>query len=155
MSKRAMVGQGGRAVKAAARHPLWEARLSAYLIAVRTAPHVYGAHDCLLHPAAAVEAVTGVDLGSAHRGKYNSQASAVRHLKRLGFASPEALLDSLFDEVPVGFAQRGDLVLTPPNADGEWAIPGVCFGASAHCVSPHGLVTEPRHRWLKAWKIGR
>ena len=137
------------------RHPLWERRLGDTLRGARLLPHAYGTHDCLLHAADAVEAVIGVDLGSAHRGKYKSQATAVHHLKKLGFASPEALLDSLFEEVPVGFAQRGDLVLTPANRDCEWAIPGVCMGAAAQCVSPAGAVTEPRARWLKAWKIGR
>jgi hypothetical protein len=133
----------------------WSERLNAYLLSARRRPHVYGDHDCLLHPAAAVEAVTGDDLGEQHRGRYRSQASAVRHLKALGFASPKDLLSALFEEVPVGFAQRGDLVLTPANEEGEWELPGVCIGAVALCVSAAGLVREPRERWLKAWKVGR
>ena len=135
-----------------ARLPDWEARLIACATANTARPHVFGEWDCLLAPAAFVEAVTGADHGKQHRGKYDSQAKAYRHLQRLGFANPEALLDSLFEEKPVGFAQRGDLVLSD---DG---IPGVCMGGFA--VAPGeegeraGMVRKPRSAWVKAWKVG-
>ncbi len=106
----------------------------------------------MLHCGDAVEAVTGKNLSKKHRGKYRSQATAVRHLKSLGFDTPEQMLDSLFDEIPVGFAQRGDIVLTPPNDDSGWPVPAVCLGAKAQCA---GGIFEPRSRWLKAWKVGR
>lgn len=141
------------------RHEQWERRLNEYIAAVEKRPHEYSRHDCLLHCANAVKAVTGKDYGRGHRGKYKSPASAVRHLKAKGFKGPEAFLDSLFEEVPIGFAQRGDLVLTPANDATGWNIPGVVVGFHrgfvALCVSSEGLVSEPPARWLKAWKVGR
>jgi hypothetical protein len=137
------------------RHPEWEQRLSDYIRSIARTPHEYGSHDCMFHPGKAATAVTGKDYLRGHRNKYNSQAKAVRHLRAKGFDSPEAMLDSLFDECPIGFAQRGDIVLTPANDENGWDIPGVVVGDVAMCVSTQGLVAEPRARWLKAWKVGR
>ena len=130
----------------------WDSRLSALVTEKRKAPHAFGSWDCLLWPAAAVKAVTGKDFGRGHRGKYKSLASAYRHLQDMGFASPEALLDSLFGQKPVGFAQKGDLVLA---SDG---IPAVCFGAFALSVGREGeregSVKVQRSDWVKAWRVG-
>lgn len=140
----------------------WPERLADYLASVHEKPHHYGQHDCLLFPAGAVKAVTGHDFGRGHRRKYKSQATAVRHLKGMGFDSPEALLDSLFEETPVGFAQRGDLALVPgdelPGGEMGWAIPAVVYGAEAAVINDsgerEGLVRIPRAQWVKAWKVG-
>jgi hypothetical protein len=133
----------------------WEARLSALVAANRARPHAYGQWDCLLWPAAAVKAVTGRDFGRGHRGKYRSQASAYRHLQALGFKSPAALLDSLFEEKPVAFAGRGDLVLVKSESGEQ---PGVVVGASALVAGQQGeregLIAMPRTAWLKAWAVG-
>ena len=140
------------------RHPLWERRLIDYLTDVARRPHAYGQHDCMLHPGSGAEAMTGLDFTSAHRGKYRSPASAVRHLNRLGFQSPEQMLDSLFEEVPIGFAQRGDIVLTPANDGASWGIPGVVAGDAALVIAEGaatGLFPVKRRDWLKAWKVGR
>lgn len=137
------------------RHPLWEARLLEFVEANRDRPHEWGRWDCLLMTAAAVHAVTGKDHGRGHRGKYRSLASAYRHLHRLGFTSPETLLDSLFDEKPIGFAQRGDLVLCRTDSGNN---PGVCMGDFALVVAQagerEGLLPVHRAEWLKAWAIG-
>ena len=130
----------------------WEDRLHAFLGPITDKPHNYGSHDCLLFVAGAIEAVTGVDHAKGHRGKYKSMAGASRHLRSIGFDKPEAMLDSLFDEKPVGFAQRGDIVLTP---DG---IPGLCIGSTALVVGmiedgPEGLIHVPRALWSKAWTV--
>lgn len=138
------------------RHPNWPERLHDYIAAAHDRPHQYGQHDCLLHAAAVAEAVTGKDHAKKHRGKYKSQTTAVRHLKKLGFDSPEALIDSILEEKPIGFAQRGDLVLVPGN-DGDWAIPAVCIGGDALAIctdgTRDGLFRIPRDQWLKAWSF--
>jgi hypothetical protein len=133
------------------RRPDWEARLSALVEKRKSAPYTPSRHDCLLWPADAVKAVTGKDFGCGHRGKYKSTASGYRHLReKLGHDSPESLLDSLFDEKPIGFAGRGDLVLAD---DG---IPAICMGAFALSVGEGavGLVRVPRETWIKAWTVG-
>jgi hypothetical protein len=135
------------------RVPGWETALAAYLERVRARPHAYGRHDCMLFVAGAVKAVTGRDFGRRHRGRYAGAAEAARYLKGLGFASPEAMIDSLLEEKPVGFAQRGDVVLVS-------GVPGVCVGDSALFVgmvedeARDGLVSKPRAEWARAWRVG-
>jgi hypothetical protein len=132
------------------RHPQWEARLAAFVEKNRQRPYEPSRFDCLLMPAEAVKAVTGKDHGRGHRGNYKSTAGAYRYLQSLGFKSPEAYLDSLFPEKPVGFAQRGDLVLA---SDG---IPALCMGGFALSVGEGsaGLVRVEREDWVKAWAAG-
>jgi hypothetical protein len=131
----------------------WEARLHAYFDSARDRPHAYGRHDCMLHAAAAVRAVTGHDFGKGHRGKYRCEASATDHLARHGFRSAVVMLDSLMPRKPIAFAQRGDIVL----ADG---IPGVCNGHEALLVGQNeedgreGLIAKPRETWTRCWSVG-
>ena len=109
----------------------------------------------MLFGAGAVRALTGFDPGKGHRGKYRSQAGAFRHLKAMGFASPEAMADSLFARVVPAAAQRGDLVLHQDSI-------GVCMGGSAMFVGLEvdgtseqaGLIRVPLLDCTAAWKIG-
>jgi len=132
----------------------WDSRLSGVVRDNRKRPHQFGQWDCLLWPAAAVKAVTGKDFGRGHRGKYRSVASAYRYLGTLGFTSTEAYLDSVLPQKPVGFAQKGDLVLVRTATGNN---PGVCMGAFALVVGEdgtnEGLVRVPRAHWLKAWAV--
>lgn len=146
----ARLPQSGSGRPPAARLPAWEARLAAFVADNLRRPYRYGSFDCLLMPAAAVRAVTGKDHGRGHRGKYKNAAGAARYLRGLGFASPEELLDRLFDEKPVGFAQRGDLVLCRTDSGDN---PGVCLGGFALAAGADGLIRVPRDRWLKAWAV--
>lgn len=134
------------------RLPDWEQRLAATLAAAFDQPYAEGRHDCLLFCGRAVEAVTGEDLHSVHRGRYRTRLGAVRRLRKLGFRSPAAFLDAHFPERPVSHARRGDLVL-----DNE-GIPGVCMGDFALTIAAsaerEGLFRVPRAQWVKAWAIG-
>jgi hypothetical protein len=133
------------------RHPKWEERLNAFAESAATRPYKPGQWDCLLMPAAAVKAVTGKDYGRGHRGKYTTAAGAALHLKRMGFDSPLALLDSLFPQKPIGFAQRGDLVLCKTESGDN---PGVCMGEFALLAGEEGPLRASIDLWLKAWAIG-
>lgn len=134
------------------RLPDWERRLSAYLASVTARPHVYGEHDCLLHCAAVVEALTGVDLGAEHRGKYHDEAGAKAYLESLGYASPAHLIDAHLSAKARLKAGRGDVIL-----DDE-GVPGGCIGGEALMVGmkdgDEGLVRVPRARWVRAWAVG-
>ena len=133
------------------RHAQWDRRLTALIAENRARPYEWGKWDCLMFAAAVAKAVTGKDHARGHRGKYSSFATAYGYLQKLGFDSPAAMLDSLFDEKPAGFAHRGDLVLAD---DG---IPAVCMGAFALSVgqegNTEGLVRVPRAQWVKAWSV--
>lgn len=132
------------------RHPKWDARLAECVSRCRRKPYTPSHHDCLLWPAEAVKAVTGKDHGRGHRGKYKSTATAYRYLQSLGFKSPEAYLDSLFETKPVGFAQRGDLVLVHTESGDN---PGVCMGSFVLVAGETELLRAPRALWLKAWAV--
>ena len=135
----------------------WEARLTAFLASARGRPHDYGRHDCLLFAAGAVDAQTGHDYARGFRGRYRSERGAARLLRRLGHRRPEQLIDALLPQIPIGFAQRGDIVL-----DGE-GIPGICVGGEAlfvgagedGAVPERGFAVLPRGEWRRAWAVGR
>lgn len=129
------------------RLPDWEPRLSAYLASVADKAYAFGRHDCLLFVAGAVRAVTGHDPGRGHRGKYSTEAGAVRYLKRLGFDSPSDLLDSMFERRTRAFAMRGDIAL-----DRE-GIPGIVIGSEALMIGDGGVVRVPRSDWQRAWAV--
>jgi hypothetical protein len=129
------------------RKPDWETPLADYLLAARERAYSYGTHDCLLHCASAVEAMTGEDLGAPHRGRYRTEADAARHLRRHGARTPEAFLDARFPEVPVAFARRGDIVLAG-------GVPGICVGHDAVFAGENGLIHNSRETWTKAWRVG-
>lgn len=128
----------------------WEPRLAAYLASVVDCPFVWGEHDCALHSANAVIAITGVDIAERFRGKYSTAAGSVRALKRYGAGTLEATFDATLPVIGKAFAQRGDLVLH----DG---MVGVCVGADAVFVGEDGgtpgLVRFPRRVWAKAWAV--
>ena len=131
------------------RLPDWEQRLSALISDNRNRPYEISQWDCLLWPAAAVKAQTGTDYGKDHVGKYDSFASAYTYLNSLGFASPADLLASMFSEIPVGFAQRGDIIIAD---DG---IPAVCIGALALSIGEGvGFVGVIRSQWTRAFAVG-
>lgn len=145
-----------------ARKSDWEQALADYLAAATESPYRYGHHDCLLHPANAILAVTGTDLGKGHRGRYASARAARRYLNSLGFRSPSEMLDSLLEDKPPAFAQRGDIVLISRDNPifvkrPAWDVPAVCTGGEAVVVGEHGgrtgLIAIPRSEWTKAWKV--
>nr|WP_313011596.1 hypothetical protein [Brucella intermedia] len=72
-------------------------------------PLVWGQSDCILTAADAVEAVLGDDPAKDIRGKYKSKTGAYRLIRQRGFKSVADALSSLFEEIPVALAQRGDL----------------------------------------------
>jgi hypothetical protein len=133
----------------------WEQRLHDLVSERLLQPYDPSRHDCLMWPADAVKAVTGKDFGKGHRGKYKSTATGYRHLQKMGFASPEALLNSKFDEKPVGYAGRGDLVLV--EVEGQ-RIPAVVIGHHALAIFEagefEGLARIDRALWVKAWAVG-
>jgi hypothetical protein len=139
------------------RRPDWEDRLAAYLARCRDRPHRWGSHDCMLFAAGVCRALTGFDPARGHRGKYCGAVSAARYLRSLGWASPEAAADTLFERIPPAMARRGDLVLHVVDGD-RGGHPGVCIGAVALFVGEaagrSGLVRVPMRDCAAAWRIG-
>jgi hypothetical protein len=135
-----------------ARLPDWEARLSAYLEPLLfSARFAWGVCDCAIFSADAVRAMTGHDCAAAFRGRYSTSRGSARALNRFGAGSLKATLDSLLPAKPVGFAQRGDVVMHDGAA-------GICMGAFAFFVGQsddqEGLVRVARAEWSHAWGVG-
>jgi hypothetical protein len=123
----------------------WEARLSEYIASKRNVTFEWGVDDCCTFSAGAVEALTDVDPMPEYRGQYDTALGSAR---ALGGKKLEEVLDEKFPEVPIGFAQRGDLVLMDECV-------GVVAGDYAWFVSDVGLERVKRGLWDKAWKVGR
>jgi len=123
----------------------WEDRLNEYLSSIRRAEFTWGQHDCCMHAANAVQAMTGEDPAAEFRGKYKSHAGSVRALKRKSLAE---VMDAKFTQVPPAFAMRGDVVMK----DGSL---GICVGREGLFVGEEdgapGLVRLSG--WESAWRV--
>lgn len=133
------------------RLPDWEARLAAYLDCVRYEPFAYGRHDCALHSANAVMAMTGEDFAAEFRGRYRSAAGSIRALRQYGAGDLASTITAKFGEpIPTAFAQRGDLVMTEGSV-------GVCMGGFGYFAGEEGgepgLVVVARRAWEAAWRV--
>jgi hypothetical protein len=122
----------------------WEQRLSDYIASKQAEPFAWGVNDCCTFSAGAVEALTGVDPMPEYRGKYDTALGSAR---ALGGRNLEEVLDEKFAQVPIGFAQRGDLVLMDDCV-------GVVAGDYAWFASDIGLERVKRSLWDKAWGVG-
>lgn len=130
------------------RLPDWETRLSDYLVTIADTAFEWGWNDCLMFVAGAIDAVTGQDPATEHRGQYRSQTGAARYLKKLGFDSPKACLDFLFERIPLAFAKRGDVVFSEDCA-------GICLGGFGFFLAEDGGFERREFaKWTAAWKIG-
>lgn len=133
------------------RLPDWEDRLNGWIADCSDAYFQWGKLDCLMFVAGGIEAVTGVDHGEPHRGKYRTATGAMKHLKTLGFDSAEDFLNANFPACPPALAQRGDIVLSEDCA-------GICVGPEALFIGEDdgapGLIRKPFAAWTAAWKIG-
>jgi hypothetical protein len=127
------------------KHANWERALSEYLAGVDIA--AMGAAPCAKFVSGAVLSQTGRDIHEPFEGKYTTPIGAVKALIKYGAGTLEATFDSLFDERPIGFAQRGDVIFYDDSV-------GICVGG--HAIFINGGVFEniERARWVKAWAVG-
>ena len=134
------------------RLPGWESRLAAYLREARTTPFAFGAHDCCLHAARALDLQHGLDLASDLRATYTDAAGARRILRAryrgCAWGAPEK---HGLQAVPVKLAQRGAIMGAKV---GRRRALGVCFGVKSYFVGRAGLVTIPTLDCERAWRLG-
>lgn len=133
------------------RLPDWEIRLAAYLCDKQGAIYKYGENDCAMFVADAVLAMTDHDILAAFRGKYSTAAGSVRALKRYGAGDLKATFDTLLPPKPIGYARRGDVVMS------DGAV-GLCIGPAALFIGERdgadGLYRVDRSEWTHAWGVG-
>jgi len=127
--------------------PDWERRLSDFL--AQPFAFEWGSMDCALFACSAVEALTGKHPYPEFLGVYSDRIGAAKALRNLGKGTLEATFGQKFDEVPPGFARRGDIVMATDGAM------GVCTGpAAAFLREGGGLCRLPRTTFTHAWRIG-
>jgi hypothetical protein len=125
------------------RLPDWRARLGHHGRASARCPFAWGAHDCALFAAGAVQAITGLDIAAEWRGRYTTARGAMRVLRRDGGDGLVGLAQARFDEIPVATAQVGDLAVLPSESDDRRAgfdhVLGVVIGEHIWVLRPDGL----------------
>jgi hypothetical protein len=126
----------------------WQDTLVNYIASKRHEPFEYGVNDCCMFAAGAVIEMTGEDPMSEFRGKYDSLKGSLKVIKEIGAGTLELTLDSKFQEVSIGYAQRGDLAFFDDSV-------GVVMGDFAYFASDDGLERIPRDLWNKCWSVGR
>ena len=138
----------------------WPERLLTVLS--EAGPFRWGQCDCVLFACDAMMASIGQDLGQRFRGKYKTALGAARQIKWYGgggleVAAEKMTRDEDIEEVPVKFAQRGDVVLMDLSAEESVAGPAlaVCVGTEIAFIGPNGLGFAPINRARRAWAIGR
>lgn len=127
----------------------WQARLTNYLMSVQGQPFRPGRLDCALFAAGAVEAMTGVDHAKGRRG-YRTLATGEQKLRAEGYASHIDLVAAIFEEVPVAFAQAGDLAAVPTD---EGPALGVVQGEYVYVMQPGGLGLVPLLTAARAFRV--
>ena len=100
----------------------------------------WGAADCF----AFVTGRAGIDTSHMPPRTYTGRIGAARYIKRLGFNSLADLMDSLMTPKPVGFAQRGDVLLK----DG---CLGICKGTYGLFLAETGYTRVATVVCERAW----
>ena len=139
-------------MRAPARLPDWEARLSALVGERQREPFSWGSHDCALWGADAVHALTGADFGDAFRGKYSDAEGAALALRRYGAGTVIRTFDKHLHRTSPALAKRGDLARVKAGHFAPHGAIGVVYGGVALCVGDLGLVRVERAHWTLAWR---
>ncbi len=125
----------------------WEDALSDYLISKRKESFSYGRFDCAHFASGAVESITGHN-PMEDVPEYHSVLTSIKSLKSLGFSNLQEFIDDRFDEIPIGFAQTGDLAFYDGSV-------GVVIHTKAVFATEIGYTFIDRSEWTKSWGVGR
>ena len=123
------------------RIELWRGPYKAVVDDLRRKPFAWGENDC--GPALAgrmVEALTGEDLGSPYRGRYDSAASAYKLMKAEGYDDLADLVAAMLPERPKAQAVIGDIAAIPVDTVFRHAL-GIVNGERIFVLTETGLGT--------------
>ena len=132
------------------RLPDWRARLSAHISEHSRIAYRPGSHDCILFAGGARAAVRGEDLTGPYMGHYTTLEEGFNLLRSLGFASHIEAVTQGLEEIPVAFAQVGDLVEL--EGDDGLAAMGVVGGEHIYALLPRGAGIVPLTSARRAWR---
>ena len=131
----------------------WPRRLAEWETARRETPFAWGTNDCVISAASAVLAMTGVN-PIADMPSWRTAAEAAAALSPYGGVA--GAVSSMFEEVEVPMAHRGDLVVVPGifAQAGDQAL-AVVLGSLCAAPGRSGLVFTPIRNALRAWMVAR
>lgn len=136
-------------VSGSARVDGWERLLAERVEKARSTPFQWGVHDCACWAFDVRAALTGgADEAARWRGRYSTAAGSVKTMRKLGWASMEAMGRALLGEpLPtVLMAQRGDIVLMNSGF-------GVVVGAQALGMAEGGLGAVQLSACDMGWRV--
>lgn len=118
---------------------------------LRYQPMSWGASDCVLAAAGAVEVQTGADFAARHRGKYHDEVSARAYMDAQGWADVDAVADAFLPRINPKLHRRGDILLFR----GDLGLTlGICLGVDSMVMGPEGgILIRSRHA-IAAWRVG-
>jgi hypothetical protein len=140
------------------RRPDWQARLDSFLREHQQHPFAYGSWDCCLWVSSAIQAMTGVDPARAFRRHYSSRGEALTLIKTVtGSSSVEAIVaqtakELWMPEIPIPFAQRGDVVLVKRARDYSLGLIAL-NGREVIVCRARGLCRISLSHALRAWRV--
>ncbi|PKG73181.1 hypothetical protein CXF86_18930 [Shewanella sp. GutCb] len=111
----------------------------------------WGEHDCCLF-AANWLAVNGVaDLAAEFRGKYATELGAMRAIRRAGFATISALLETKLGPglSPLTLTRGAVVLLDTPQGD----VVGIYQGHDCFALAQEGLVSYPKTHIKMGWNV--
>ena len=135
----------------------WDIRLWAFLRRAERRRFEWGQHDCALFACNCIKLITGMDVAKPWRGRYKTHRGAAGTLRRIAGGGLEAVAETIaatnnFEEVPVNFARRGDVVLLDEERGPALCVVG-SDGVFAVGPGPDGLKRVPVIDCRRAWRI--
>lgn len=134
----------------------WEINLSKYLADVSGKPFQWGEHDCILHAANAVKAMTGIDLAGAFRGTYSNEQEAYKIVQDYFGGDIDHMVSCHVGEMRENckLARRGDVVRITHEGNKAFGVVDDT-GMRLAMVSPErGLIRIPKSRAEVFWRVG-
>lgn len=132
----------------------WPERLQDALDRHAALPTTWGTSDCLMMPMDCVLAMTGRDPAAEVRRAYSTAEGAAKLLLRRGFRSVADAYASVFPEIPVARAGRGDLGVVPvPYGAGFAGVVFMGLGAFGKNADAPGNLFVPRSAIVRAFRV--
>lgn len=125
----------------------WERLLNEHIEQAALVEFAWGDHDCALWSADWVKKVTANDFTSCWRGLYSNEDELKALLIARGIRQPEDIADEVgLPQIPVGLAQRGDIVL--------WqGCLGICNGIDSYFLIERGVTQVRTKACTRAWEV--
>ncbi len=136
----------------------WESLLDNFFLANRERAFLYGRWDCCLFAADAIQVMTGVDVATKFRGRYDSANTAIRRIREYcGHRSVARIAEKLaqehsMEQAAPGLARRGDMIVVKRPRDYSIGILAL-NGAQIVIPGKKELLRIPLSFAVTAWRV--